>query len=388
MKSDSERQIVGAWLQNEHLDDMNLFKAEDFPQYSQLVSMMMEGERDHLKLVRGCGLSPAVPGVLTRESNLDLYNGYVADALEDLGHRYIEENMDKPLSEIKEGLKRYTDRATNVPKPNEDAVVDLIEDIADRANRPLVRTGIPTLDIMMNGVRKKELTFVGARPSVGKSAFMQQIAVKVAQQGYRVLFFPLEMSEQAILQRMLLTMVNISQYDLKRGKKELLEREDFKKATSVMDAFIRKGNFKIFERVNDLMQIRSAIREYEPYMIVIDQLEQLTEKGKSWQEKRSRFSYMTHELQAISLDMDVAVWCACQVNRGADNVAPTMANLKESGTIEEDATNVILLHRSSEKKDEQTIQLELAKQKDGECGAFDMLFNAPKYTFGELTNLY
>ena len=388
MRSDSEKQIVGAWLQNEHLDDMDLFKAEDFPQYSRLVSMMKSGERDHLKLVRGCGLSPAVPGILTRESNLDIYDSCVADALEELGHRYIEENMNKSLSEIKEGLKRYTDRATNVPKPNEDAVVDLIEDIADRADRPLVRTGIPTLDIMLNGIRKKELTFVGARPSVGKSAFMQQIAVKVAQHGHRVLFFPLEMSEQAILERMLLTMVNISQYDLKRGKKDLLEREDFKRATSIMDTFIRKGNFKIFERVNDLVKIKSAIREYDPYMIVIDQLEQLTESGKSWQDKRSRFSYMTHELQAISLDMDIAVWVACQANRGADNSPPTMANLKESGTIEEDATNVILLHRSSEKKDEQTIQLELAKQKDGQCGVFDMLFNAPKFTFGELTNMY
>ena len=388
MRSDSEKQIVGAWLQNEHLDDMDLFKAEDFPQYSRLVSMMKSGERDHLKLVRGCGLSPAIPGILTRESNLDIYDSCVADALEELGHRYIEENMNKSLSEIKEGLKRYTDRATNVPKPNEDAVVDLIEDIADRADRPLVRTGIPTLDIMLNGIRKKELTFVGARPSVGKSAFMQQIAVKVAQHGHRVLFFPLEMSEQAILERMLLTMVNISQYDLKRGKKDLLEREDFKRATSIMDTFIRKGNFKIFERVNDLVKIKSAIREYDPYMIVIDQLEQLTESGKSWQDKRSRFSYMTHELQAISLDMDIAVWVACQANRGADNSPPTMANLKESGTIEEDATNVILLHRSSEKKDEQTIQLELAKQKDGQCGVFDMLFNAPKFTFGELTNMY
>lgn len=388
IRSDSEKQIIGAWLRGEHLEDMKLFKAEDFPQYGSVVAMMQKGEHDHLKLARGCGMSPAVPGMLTRESELGEYARCVADAMEDLGHRFLEENKELPLEDILKGLKLYLNRASDLPKPNMDAVIDLVEDIAERSTRELARTGIPALDRMLNGVRQDELTFIGARPSVGKSAFMQQVATKVAQQGKRVLFFPLEMSEGAVMQRMLCTLMDVPQYDLKRGKRELVESEQFKRTTSVMDSFIQKGNFLIFPRKNDINVIRGLIREYEPYMVVIDQLEQLKDGNKMWADKRARFSHMTHELQAISLDEHIAVWVACQVNRGADDVAPTMANLKESGTIEEDATNVMLLHRLTEKSDRQTIQLELAKQKDGECGVFEMTFEAPRYTFREVDYRY
>lgn len=388
IRSDSEKQIIGAWLRGEHLEDMKLFKADDFPQYSGIVEAMQKGEHDHLKIVRSCGMSPAVPGMLTRESELNEYGRCVADAMEDLGHRYLEENKELPLEDILKGLKLYTNRATDLPKPNMDAVLDLVESIAERATEEMVRTGIPALDRMLNGVRQNELTFVGARPSVGKSAFMQQVATKVAQQGKKVLFFPLEMSEEAVMQRMLCTLMEVSQYDLKRGKRELLESEQFKRTTSAMDNFMQKGNFLIFERENDLNKIRGLIREHDPYMVVIDQLEQLKDGNKTWSDKRSRFSHMTHELQAISLDEHIAVWVACQANRGAEDTPPTLANLKESGTIEEDATNVMLLHRLTEKSDKVTIQLDLAKQKDGECGVFEMTFEAPRYTFRELDYRY
>lgn len=388
IRSDSEKQIVGAWLRGEHLEDMNLFKASDFPQYGDMVALMQKGEHDHLNIARGCGMSPAVPGVLTRESELGEYTRCVADAMEELGHRFLEENINRSLEEIQTGLKRYINVAASLPKPNENAVLDLMDAIADRAKAELVRTGIPALDRMLNGVRRNELTFIGARPSVGKSAFMQQVATKVAQQDRKVLFFPLEMSEEAVMQRMLLTLVDIPQYDLKRGKRELLESDKFNRAMNAMDKFMKKGNFLIFSRKNDLNTIRGLIREHDPYMVVIDQLEQLKDGNKTWQDKRSRFSHMTHELQAISLDDHIAVWVACQANRGADDQPPTMANLKESGTIEEDATNVMLLHRLSEKSERQTVQLELAKQKDGECGVIEMTFEAPRYTFHEIDYRY
>lgn len=389
IQSDSEKQLVGAWLRGEFLKDINLFKPDDFPQYGKIVEMMQKGETDHLKIARACGMSPAIPGLLTRESELGEYERCLEDVMDTLGHRFIEENMNRPITEIHDGLKTFIGRTSGVPKPNEDAVVELLEDIADRATQELVRTGIPTLDRMLNGVRQDELTFVGARPSVGKSAFMQQIATKVAHQGKRVLFFPLEMSEKAVLQRMLNTLIEISPYDLRRGKPELVNSEPFNKAMNYIQTFMSQGNFMIFQRENDINRIRQAIKEYDPYMIVIDQLEQLNDSSRTFTDKRSRFSYMTHELQAISLDDHIGVWVACQANRGADDSPPTMANLKESGTIEEDATNVILLHRSSDKKNpEQTIQLELAKQKDGECGAFDMTFKAPRYTFYEIDNGY
>ena len=96
---------------------------------------------------------------------------------------------------------------------------------------------------------------------------------------------------------------------------------------------------------------------------------------------------MTHELQGMAMDENVAVWLACQANRGADDSPPTLANLKESGSIEEDSDNVILLHREGEDKyGNKDIRLELAKQRGGACGVKNIKFDAKKYTFYEETN--
>lgn len=383
INNDSEQILIGTWLIGEELQDMKMFQPSQFRHYGHLFRLLKSGERDMITLSREADVPIAeLNGLISCGGYKLMYESAIDNLRKDLADEWILNNPDASPEEIMEKMKTYKQRVNNLPQPSENPVEDLIEDLDRRQHEKIVTTGLKQLDDLLCGVRKKELTAVGARPSVGKSAFMQQVAINVAKQGKKVLFFPLEMSELAITQRMLLRYVRIPQKEIRSGlRKESWEKSSY--ALEEMKEFIDSGNWLVFERCNDLNIIKELIEYHKPYMVVIDQLEQLADGDMRFPDKRSRFSHMTHELQAISLDMDVAVWIACQVNRSADDSPPTMANLKESGTIEEDATNVILLHRMSEKVERQDIQIELAKQKDGACGVMEVKFFAPKFTFYE-----
>lgn len=381
MNRDIQNILIANWLHGENLEDMDKFYASEFGELAQVFSAILTfGTESPMEIMRNTGMSVAEFTELTNNYAPALYSSAVDELFRNKAKEWLEINYDKPPEMIIDQMQGYIQHSAEVPEPALDLVGDFIAELDRRANEDTVGTGLMDLDRLLCGVRRKEFTCVGARPSVGKSAFMQQVATHIASRGKKVLFFPLEMSKESITQRMLCSKVEVSQYKLRNG----LDKEDWEtisKPIEEMNDFVAEGNWLVFERCNDINVIRELIRKHRPYAVFIDQLEQLKDGNKFFQDKRARFSYMTHELQAISLDENVAVWLACQVNRGADDVPPTMANLKESGTIEEDATNVILLHRASEKCEKQGIELDLAKQKDGACGKVKLVFHASKFKF-------
>ena len=383
---DSLRRIlVGTWIaqrvRGENVPDLMMFEPRHLGEYASVVAALKNGATDPIDICKQSGFLPQdLSGLMSQEQYKDMYSAGITSLQKRLAYEWIEEHRDASPREIAEEMKRFTSRSSDLPTTTPDPLGEFIEELDRRAREKVIATGLSDLDRMLCGVRRKELTAVGARPSVGKSALLQQIAMRVADQGEKVLFFPLEMSQHSIMQRMVMRYTDIPQHEMRNG----LSKETWENASSGFDRvsrFMAKGTFKIFERCNDIEKIKELIDVHKPFMVAIDQLEQLKSGNQRWEDKRQRFSYMTHEMQAISLDQDVAVWFACQVNRSADNLPPTMANLKESGTIEEDSTNVILLHREGEKTALQDITLDLAKQKDGECGTVDLKLDAPHFTF-------
>ena len=325
---------------------------------------------------------------MTHEYEDSFYEGAMQTISQEKAQKWVYEHPKATPSEIVEAMKMFERESAKVPVPTENLSQELQDEFDLRRTTPFVGTGISKLDYMLNGIRRTELTAVGARPSVGKSAFCQQVAINVARRGHRVLFFPLEMRSEALSERFFMRYVDFSAYSMRTG----LTDEQWKdpqtaEAFDNLDELSESGNFLVFQRVNDLQEIRLAIRKYKPHMIVIDQLEQLKDGNMTWKDKRSRFNHMTHELQGMAMDEDVAVWLACQVNRDANDAPPTLANLKESGSIEEDSDNVILLHREGEdEKGRMNIRLDLAKQRGGACGVVNLKFEPKKYYFYEETN--
>lgn len=379
----TEEVILGAWLLGEHLEDMKLFEPDDFEYLHTIAKNFMEGVTEHLDLAELSGVNRTVIGDLMRGYENTFYENAMDRIAREKALKWVSEHPKAKPAEIAEAMKMFEREPSKVPVPTENLSLELQEEFDLRRTTPFVATGIQGLDNMLNGIRRTELTSIGARPSVGKSAFCQQVAVHVAKQGHRVLFFPLEMQSKALSERLFMRHVDFSQYSVRMG----LSDEQWKdpqtaEAFNYLDELSVKRNFLVFERINDLQEIRLAIRKYDPYMIVIDQLEQLKDGNHSWKDKRSRFSHMTHELQGMAMDENVAIWLACQANRNAENSPPTLADLKESGSIEEDSDNVILLHRQNEEKTAiQRIRLELAKQRGGACGAIEIGFIAKKFSF-------
>lgn len=390
MQEDTERTILASWLMGEHLDDTKLFHPGDFVEYRVIAEAIMKGITDKFGVYQATKEPISTLDHITLGYAPNWYEMAMCSMEEEMFKRWQREHPDASKAEVVEAAQMFERPSSTLPKPSADPLREMQEEHDRRQTTPFISTGLTDLDNLLNGIRRKELTAVGARPSVGKSAFCQQIAMQVAKQGEKVLYFPLEMSTVAMTERMLMRYADISPYQLRRGiSPEVRSDPKTQVAYDNIADILKDGNLLFYEMCNDLHDIKGLVKEEKPFMIVIDQLEQLKDGNMKWSGKRSRFSHMTHELQALAMKSNIAVWLACQVNRAAEgtNAPPTMANLKESGTIEEDSDNVILLHRENEDKPAiQSILLSVAKQRQGECGNVPLGFNAPKFLFRCLSN--
>lgn len=391
---DQEMTIIGGWLLGNHLEDISRFKPTDFYSYPEVVSIMQTGERDVFNIFKAANIPLDTVSAFTDRYAEAFYMQAVKDLLRRrLTRRLANATPESNVEELVEELEEYRAYGTNItPEPYKDYSMSFIDELEARQKREIVNTGFPSLDRMLCGIRTKELTTIGARPAVGKSAFSLQIALRIASKGNKVLYFPLEMSAMQTLERVAMMMTKIENAKLRSGK---LERADWDKLSNVterLDSIEKSNCFQIYEGVNDFDTIKALVQKEKPYAIVIDQLEQMRAR-ETFNSKRERFSYMTNNLKRLSMTEDIAVLLVAQVGRSVQGGEPTMDNLKESGSIEEDSDNVILLHRY--KPDEMSnpslwndttrpVNVKLEKQRSGQTGNFLTVFKADRFKFMEV----
>lgn len=387
-----EKMLIGGWLLGEHLDDMDRIGEKDFTSLRHIYRAIKAKGADVFRVAETAKITTVELMDMAKNYRDSFYQQALTGMLDSKMRRYLKSAAEtKSLTEIKETLNKFEDvKLEELPEPASHLCTQYWEELDRRENQKMIYTGIRGLDRILCGIRTKELTSVGARPAVGKSAFTLQVAANVAKNGERVLYFPLEMSTTQTVERLMLRYMDVSQTKLRRGE------VDWKKLSVLADEKIMpletSGNFLIFEAVNDINIIKALIKRHKPYMVVIDQLEQMRCSTERFKDKRERFSYMTNQLKRISMTEDTAVWLACQVNRDASQNEPTLANLKESGSIEEDSDNVILLHRIPAEKmassgwddNNRPMLINVAKQRSGETGTINAQFVAKKFTFYDL----
>lgn len=382
-----EKTILGGWMLGEHLDDMEKLNNTDFPTYAELYRAIKKHGADIFRVMAETKMKRLEIAEITGAYAPAFYQQAMDAIAEEKARRFLEHSKDTPLPEIVETLEALRAKEViTLPEPAENLVTDYWDELDRRAKQKIIKTGLTALDRLLCGIRPKELTAIGARPSVGKSAFALQIAVNVAKQGEKVLYFPLEMSTIQTTERMMLRYMDISQERLRRGD---VSWQDVSVCSDKIGVLENSGKFLIFEAVNDIEVIKALAKKHKPYMIVIDQLEQLKSSRERFKDKRERFSHMTNSLKRLTMTDDLAVWLACQVNRSAEDNEPTLSNLKESGSIEEDSDNVILLHRIAAENmetdgwsdDKRPMLINLAKQRQGATGTLNATFMANKFTF-------
>lgn len=243
-------------------------------------------------------------------------------------------------------------------------------------------TGILNLDKLLLGLHRQELTVIGARPGMGKTTFALQIAENIAQKNVDVLFISLEMADTQIIQKMIARKSNINSHKLRSGK---LEENDFLKISQCCSD-ISELPFHLITKVRTIQEIEVIARQYknrnELGLMVIDYIQLLKNKNK-FQSREQEVADISRTLKLLSLELDIPIIGLCQLNRNATRTEPSLADLRESGAIEQDADNVIFLYPEEGQEEEKAplVVAKVAKQRAGDIGKAMLKFKKVNSNF-------
>jgi replicative DNA helicase len=250
-----------------------------------------------------------------------------------------------------------------------------------------IPSGLPDLDSMTSGFQDSEFIVIGARPSVGKTALAMSMAAHIAvRERIPCAFFSLEMADMAIMQRLISSEARISSEMIRSG---LIKPSDF---NALMEAAgrIYEAPLYIVDMPNmKLLELRTMARrlrsERDVKIIFVDYLTLVTHENADlprWEQIAS----ISRSLKALARELRIPVVALSQLKREAEGKQPTLADLRESGSIEQDADLILFLHRDREQdktREERSAVIEteliISKQRNGPVGKVSIAF-IPKYT--------
>ncbi|MFL5342595.1 MAG: replicative DNA helicase [Gemmataceae bacterium] len=260
---------------------------------------------------------------------------------------------------------------------------DLIDARARRGGRLAgLPTGFPDLDELTGGLNDGEMTILAARTSVGKTSLALQIA-RAAAVEYQApaLFVSLEMSEAEITQRVLCGAADVDGQRLRNG---CPSREDIERLTACRAKV--KGAPLFIDDTPSQRMIRIAAtarrrkRQDGLRLVVVDYL-QLVEPDDRKAARHEQVSAVSRRLKALAKELSVPVLALAQLNRQAeDSSRPKLHHLRESGSLEQDADTVLLMHRLEDSPS--VIEVEVAKNRNGPTGTIKLVFDRRYTRFG------
>jgi replicative DNA helicase len=270
-----------------------------------------------------------------------------------------------------------------------EVAVAVYEDMEHRATNKAENgvSGIPSgfvdLDRLTAGFQKSDLIIVAARPSVGKTAFALNVAQNVAVRSKEtVAIFSLEMSAPQLVQRMICAEANLDANHMRTAD---FAEDDWRKGAEAIGIL---GNSNIF--IDDspsltVHEIRNKCRRLKKQqglgLILIDYLQLISGAGKRNENRQQEVSEISRTLKQIARELDVPVVALSQLSRGVEqrqDKRPMLSDLRESGSIEQDADIVAFLYRD-DYYDQQTekkniIEIIIAKQRNGPLGTAELIF--------------
>lgn len=242
-------------------------------------------------------------------------------------------------------------------------------------------TGITDLDKMICGLHRQELTIIGARPGVGKTTLALQIAEHIAERGTETAIISLEMSDTQVIQKLISRRARINSYKMRMGTLETKELEQ----VGIVSAEIAELPIHLITKARTIQHIENIARKLKNKnnlgLMIIDYIQLIKNKGK-FNSREQEVADITRTLKLLSLELNIPIVGLCQLNRNAARQEPTLADLRESGAIEQDADNILFLYQEAESTETIVdITLKLAKQRAGEIGKINLKFNKANSEF-------
>lgn len=299
------------------------------------------------------------------------------------------------VSPKKEELNRLSSAIENLKKTDEEDDKGYLDEAMDDLNyrmyndTPVGIKSFPKLDAFLSGgLYGSMLLTIGARPSVGKTAYGVNLAYQIISNDpeVQVDFFTLEMNKREMLNRFVARHTNISSQRLKRPAKVLQKYEREVVADAI--EWYRERKLRVYDKVLSLGGILSIIRENaakskeNKYVAIIDYIG-LVKVENSRAQRWEQIGQISRELKIIANEYNVPIVALAQLNREVNaNQKPELSNLRDSGSIEQDSNVVGFLYRPYE-DDPKIVQLTIQKNREGSLGTIDYYFEGRYMTFIE-----
>jgi replicative DNA helicase len=256
-----------------------------------------------------------------------------------------------------------------------------------------VRTGWRDLDNMTAGLQRSDLIILAARPAMGKTTLVTNLAYNVATVAKQsVLFFSLEMSKEQLVDRMLADASGVDAWNIRTGN---LSDEDFSKISEAMGEMSEAPIYLDDTPGLTVMEMRTKARraahDAPLGLIIIDYLQLMSGSGKDNGNRVQEVSEISRGLKLIARELNVPVIALSQLSRSVENRSPQipqLADLRESGSIEQDADIVMFIYREAyynpETERENITDLIIAKHRNGPVGKVELYFHPERLRFMSL----
>ena len=331
-----------------------------------------------------------------------IYEKYLRRLLIDLGYGIIESgySTEIPLeiifSRIEQKLLLLNDqKQKKVFSSSAEILTQILGEIKERlktAQLPGLTSSFPDLDAITQGFHNSDLIIIAGRPSMGKTAFSLTLAKNIASKFHvGIAFFSLEMTKQQLLYRLLSTETHIAHTRLRSGrisKDEWLNIHDAIETLSNLPFYIDDTpNISVSEMQFKLQKLKEE-NECPLGVIFVDYL-QLLEDIEKTDNRVQELSKITRSLKKLARELNVPIIVLSQLSRSVEtrtNKRPMLSDLRESGSIEQDADVVIMLYRdeyyNNNTIEKNIIEIILAKQRNGPVGTAKLKFN-PQFLYFE-----
>lgn len=289
-------------------------------------------------------------------------------------------------------LKNKTHGSYALMRDNSELFFNIFLKLKDKSlNSSLsgLSSGFYDLDSITQGFHKSDLIIVAGRPSMGKTAFSLNVAINILKM-YKtaVLFFSLEMSKEQLIYRMLSNETQISTVQLRCGQ---IYKKDWLVLNNIFKTLARLPFFIVDQPDISTQEIRSTVKKlnFEKKrvgLIIIDYLQLMQSTAIPTHNRVQELTQITRSLKIIAREFDIPIIALSQLSRNVENrlsKKPILSDLRESGSIEQDADVVLMLSKDNSynlnTNEKSLIELTIAKHRNGPIGSIKLEFN-PTYT--------
>ncbi|MBI2100560.1 MAG: replicative DNA helicase [Candidatus Vogelbacteria bacterium] len=360
-------------------------------------------EAKQLEAVGGSGYLVELVNAVPSASNLKYYGEIVrkkaqlrrlidsAERLSELGYREEEE-----LDSIFEKAEKTIFGLANFSKKTFTAIKDTLADAWERFERLHksgegirgLPTGFKELDNRLSGLQRSDLVILAARPSMGKTSLALDIARQVAKRNVPVCVFSLEMSSQQLVDRLIAAESHVDSWKLRTGR--LTADDEFARIRDALDILAKAPIFIDDDASNNITKMKSVARrlksEHDLGLVIVDYLQLMVPRRES-DSLVQQVTEISRSLKALARELDIPVLALSQLNRQVEQRGgrPRLADLRDSGAIEQDADVVMFIHREdkyNEDSDKKNIaEIMIEKHRNGPTGSVELYFDDKRVCF-------